>query len=123
MTPQDRRLRVVVTGFRPSIRDLCDALGRQPGIDLVGAAGLVSEAAWAFNGYRIDVVVHAMPVGPLPKTDLTEIRQYTSAPIVLLAEGAVPSLFEDALEADVADVIALPEPAEHVAFAVRKAGR
>jgi pilus assembly protein CpaE len=118
-----RSLGIVVTGFRPSIRDLCDELGRQPGIELVGAAGRVGEAAWAFSAHGVDVVLHAMVTGALPRADLTEIRQYTSAPIVLLAEHPAPSLFEEAFEADVADVIVLPEPAEHVAFAIRKAAR
>jgi pilus assembly protein CpaE len=121
--PERRSLRIVVTGFRPSIRDLCDDLARQPGIELIGAAGRVAEAAWAFNAHGIDVVLHGMVSGPLPIGDLTEIRQYTGAPIILLAEQASPSLFEDAFVAEVADVVALPQPAEHVAFAVRKAGR
>jgi pilus assembly protein CpaE len=124
MTSAGRQtLRIVVTGFSPSIRDLCDDLARQQGIELVGAAGRVAEAAWAFNAHYIDVVVHATHVPQLPKADITEIRQYTSSPIVLLAEEATPTLFEQAMDADIADLIVLPEPPEHVAFAVHKAAR
>jgi pilus assembly protein CpaE len=122
-TPERRSLRIVVTGFRPSIRDLCDDLARQPGIELVGAAGRIAEAAWSFSAHGVDIVLHAMVAGSVPLADLTEIREYTGAPIILLAEQTTPSLFDDAFGADVADVIVLPERAEHVAFAVRKAGR
>src|SRR5436190_14073073 len=122
-SPNRQTLRVVVTGFSPSIRDLCDDVARQPGIELVGAAGRIAEAAWAFNAHYVDVIVHATHVPQLSKADIVEIREYTSAPIVVLAEEASPTLFEQAMDADVADVVVLPEPPEHVAFAIRKAAR
>jgi pilus assembly protein CpaE len=118
-----RSLRIFVTGFRLSIGDLCDALARQPGIEFIGAAGRIGEASWALRAGEVDVVVHAMVDGGLPRGDLTEIREYTRAPIVLLTEAAEPALFEAALDADVADVVILPEPAERLAFTVRKAAR
>jgi len=120
---EPQTLRIFVTGFRLSVGDLCDALGRQPGIEFIGAAGNVGEAAWAMRAGEIDVVVHVIGEGAIPRSDLTEIREYTSAPIVLIAESASPTLFDDAFEADVADVIILPEPAERVAFTIRKAAR
>src|SRR6266513_617024 len=49
------------------------------------------------------------------------IREYTKAPVILLASGGSPSLLEDALEADVADVILLPQLTDNVVFAIRKA--
>jgi len=42
---------------------------------------------------------------------------------VLLVERADPTLFEEALEADIADVVVLPESAERVAFTLRRAAR
>jgi pilus assembly protein CpaE len=116
-------LRIFATGFRLSIGELCDALARQPGIELVGAAGQVDEAAAALRSGEVDVVLHAMAQGALPYADVSEIRDYTRVPIVLLLEQADPALLEEALEADVADVILLPEPAERVAFTVRKAAK
>ena len=116
-------LRIFATGFRLSIGELCDALARQPGIELVGAAGQVAEAATALRSGEVDVVLHAMAQGALPYADVSEIRDYTRVPIVLLLEQADPALLEEALEADVADVILLPEPAERVAFTVRKAAK
>ena len=124
MTSVAGTFRVIVTGFSPSIRDLCDDLGRQPGIELGAIVATVGDAAWAFAARSVDVVVHGVPPrAPLPRRELVEIREYTDAPIVLLLEDAPPSLFDEALAADVADVIVLPQPAERVAFAIHKALR
>jgi pilus assembly protein CpaE len=114
-------LRVFVTGFRPSIRELCDALAQQPAVELAGAVGYVGEAARAFRDGEVDVVVHALPAGTRPQHDLARIRAYTRVPIVLLAEAADAALLEEALDGGVADVVVLPQPAERLAFAVRKA--
>ena len=123
MTHPDRSLRIFVTGFSLAIGDLCDALARQPDIEFIGASGHVGEASWALRAGEVDVVVHAIQGGTLPRVDLTEIREYTRAPVVLLAHSADATLFDDALDADVADVVVLPEPAERVAFTLRKAAR
>jgi pilus assembly protein CpaE len=125
MTDHDtqRPLRIFVTGFSLPIGDLCDALARQPEIEFVGASGHVGEAAWALRAGDVEVVVHAISGSTVPRGDLTEIREYTRAPVVLLAQSADPTLFEEALDADVADVVVLPEPAERVVFTIRKAAR
>jgi pilus assembly protein CpaE len=115
-------IRLFLTGFRPSLTELCDALARQPGINFLGAARNVAEGEPALSVGEIDVVVHATDSG-VPRDELAALRNYTSAPIVLLVELPAPALFEDALHADVADVVVLPEPAERVAFTVRKAAR
>jgi pilus assembly protein CpaE len=116
-------LRIFVTGFRLAIGDLCDDLARQPGIEFVGAAGNVAEAEWALRSGDIDVVVHAIGDGALVRGDLTELRVFTQVPVVVLAEVAHHQLFEEALDLDVADVVVLPEPAERVAFTLRRAAR
>lgn len=116
-------LRIFVTGFRLSIRDLCDGLAAQPGIELVGSAGDMGKAASALRSSEVDLVVHKIPAGVLPQNDLTRIRELTRAPIVLLAEGADSVLLDKALEAEVADIVVLPQPAEQVAFTLRKAAR
>ncbi len=116
-------VRTFVTGFDPSIRDLCDALGREAGIELAGTAAHVSEASWALRGGQVDVVIHAVRMGALREYDLTKIRESTTAPIVLLAESPDSGMLEEALDAGVADVVVLPQSAERVAFTLRKAVR
>jgi pilus assembly protein CpaE len=115
-------IRIFVTGFRPSLTDLCDALARQPRIEFVGAARSVDEAERSLSVADVDVVVHASDNG-VPRSELGSIRKITPAPIVLLVELPDAALFEEALSADVADVVVLPEPVERVAFTVLKAAR
>ena len=68
------------------------------------------------------MILHATRSSALPVDELAAIREYTRAPIVLLASGESSALLEDALDADVADVLLLPQLTENVVFAVRKAG-
>ena len=42
--------------------------------------------------------------------------------MILLASGEASMLLEQALEADVADVLLLPQMTENVVFAIRKSG-
>jgi pilus assembly protein CpaE len=53
--------------------------------------------------------------------EIAAIREHTQAPIVLLASGEASALLEEALDADVADVLLLPQLTENVVFAIRKA--
>src|SRR5918911_1068032 len=57
----------------------------------------------------------------LPEDELAAIREYTPAPVILLASGESSALLEQALDADVSDVLLLPQMTENVVFAVRKA--
>src|SRR6185369_16760638 len=47
--------------------------------------------------------------------------EHTQAPVILLASGEASALLEQALEADVSDVLLLPQMTENVVFAIRKA--
>jgi pilus assembly protein CpaE len=114
---------VFVTGYHVELRDLCDALTRQPELELIGWAGHVGEAVPILTTHEIDVVLHADAGAALPRDELIRIREATRAPIVLLVDSADGRLLEEALEADVADVIVLPEPAERVAYVLRRASR
>jgi len=57
----------------------------------------------------------------LPEDELASIREHTQAPVILLASGEASALLEQALEADVSDVLLLPQMTENVVFALRKA--
>ena len=116
-------VRVFVTGFRHSIRGLCDALAQQPEVELLGVAASVAEAAGTLATGDVDVVVHSTVPGARPQHEVAEVRELTRAPIVLLTEGGDPTLFEEALDADVADVVVLPQPPDRLAFTIRRAAR
>ena len=114
-------VRVFVTGVCDGLPDLREALSKHPEIELVGFSDNVLEGASSLTGGHLQVVLHATRSATLPANDVAAIREYTRAPVILLASGGSPSLLEDALEADVADVILLPQLTDNVVFAIRKA--
>src|SRR5215216_2966164 len=120
--PPREKTRVFITGNCEGLPELWDALGRHSEIDLVGRAEHVREGAGALTGGHLQAVLHATRSSALPAEELASIREYTRAPIVLLASGESSALLEEALDADVADVLLLPQLTENVVFAIRKAG-
>lgn len=116
-------VRVFISGFVPSLSELRDALADQPGIVVVGASVSAAEAARQVRFEQVDVVLHGMLQREALAEELAEIRESGSVPVVLLTEDHDQSLFDEALEADIADVVFVPVPAERVAFTLRKAAR
>src|SRR5204862_7116642 len=115
------KTRVFITGNCEGLTELSDALGRHSELELVGHADQVSAGAGALTGGHLQAVLHATRSSALPADELAAIREYTQAPIVLLASGEASALLEEALDADVADVLLLPQLTENVVFAIRKA--
>jgi pilus assembly protein CpaE len=115
------RTRVYLTGWCDGLPELHETLGRHPEIDLVGHSESISDGAGALAGGHLGAVLHATRSASLPTGELAAIREHTQAPVVLLASGEATSLLEDALDADVADVLLLPQLTENVVFAIRKA--
>jgi pilus assembly protein CpaE len=115
------RLRIYVTGSCEGLAEVVETLEGHDEIDLVGTSEDVQEAASALTGGHLEAVLHATRSYEFPKDEMATIREYTRAPIILLASGHVAGLLEDALEAGVADVIPLPQLTENVVFAIRKA--
>src|SRR5436189_3862072 len=114
-------IRVFVSGVCDGLPDLREALGKHPEIELVGSSDNVLEGASTLTGGHLQVVLHATRSATLPANDVAAIREYTKAPVILLASGGSPSLLEDALDADIADVLLLPQLTDNVVFSIRKA--
>jgi pilus assembly protein CpaE len=114
-------VRVFVTGSCDGLPDLREALGKHPEVEVVGWSDNVFEGASALTGGHLQVVLHATRSATMPANDVAAIREYTKAPVILLASGGSPSLLEDALDADVADVLLLPQLTDNVVFSIRKA--
>jgi pilus assembly protein CpaE len=122
MSEQEReRARVYLTGTCDGLEKLRDALTSHEEIELVGSSEHIAAGAGALAGGHLDIVLHATRGVVLPVNELAAIREMTRAPIVLLASGAASDLLEEALDADVADVLLLPQLTENVVFAIRKA--
>ena len=114
-------VRVYITGWCEGLPRLQEALAAHPDVELVGAATQVLDAAGALTGGHLGCVLHATGGQALPADDLAAIREHTKAPIVLLAGVESSALLEQALEADLADVLLLPQLPENVVFAIKKA--
>ena len=119
-TTNRERVRVFVTGSCEGLSDLRQALAEHAEIDFVGSSDTVAEGAGTLMGGHLQVVLHATRDSALPSDEVAAIREHTRAPIILLTSGGSPTLLEEALEADVADVLLLPQLTDNVVFAIRK---
>src|SRR4029079_11635283 len=55
-----------------------------------------------------------------PGGEVAAIREQTRSPIIIVASSTATELLEEALEAEVADVLVLPQLIENVVFSIRK---
>jgi pilus assembly protein CpaE len=117
------KVRIFLTGSCDGLDQLRDALERHGEIEFVGSSPGVRESAATLTGGHLQVVLHGTRSSSLPEDELAAIREHTRAPVILLASGEASVLLEDALEADVSDVLLLPQMPENVVFAIRKASR
>ena len=117
------QVRIFVTGSCDGLEQLRDALERHGEVELVGASSGVMESAPTLTGGHLQVVLHGTRSSSLPADEIASIREHTRAPIILLASGEASALLEEALEADVSDVLLLPQMTENVVFAIRKASK
>jgi pilus assembly protein CpaE len=113
-------IRVYITGSCDGLDTLRYALADHTDVDLVGWSEHVAEAAPALTGGHLQCVLHATRSSMLPENELAQIREHTQTPVVVLASGEASTLLEQALDADVADVLLLPQLADNVVFALRK---
>ena len=115
------KVRVFMTGSCEGLPELKDALERHLEVDFVGWNASVTEAAGTLAGGHLNVVLHGTRASSLPHEEIASIREHSRAPIILLASGEASALLEEALEADIADVLLLPQMTENVVFSLRKA--
>jgi pilus assembly protein CpaE len=115
------RTRIYVTGACDGLQPLLEALAASSEIELLGASEHIAAAASVLTGGHLHVVLHATRSPLLPVNELTAIRELTRAPVILVGSNEASGLLDDALEAQVADVLVLPQMIENVIFAIRKA--
>jgi pilus assembly protein CpaE len=120
-TTQRERVRLYATGSCEGFDKLRDSLASHPEIELIGSSTDVADGAAALAGGHLQAVLHATRSTTLPAEELNAIRQHTQAPILIVASSGSAGLLEQALDADVSDVLLLPQLVENVVFAIRKA--
>jgi pilus assembly protein CpaE len=113
--------RVYLTGDCDGFADLAAALAANEALDVIGTSEHVAQATGALAGGHLDCVMHATRSNAFPAGEVAAIREQTRAPIVVVAAAGGETFLEDALEADVSDVLLLPQLVENVVFVVRKA--
>jgi pilus assembly protein CpaE len=120
-TDQRDQVRVFVCGSCDGSATLVEALAQEPAIELVGVAPTAADAVGTLAGGHLATVLLATGAQELPADELAVVREHTRAPILVLSSGESARLLEQALDADVADVLLLPQLTENVVFAIRKA--
>jgi pilus assembly protein CpaE len=120
-TTTRERVRLYATGSCEGFEKLRESLGSHPEIEMVGSSTNVADGAAALAGGHLDAVLHATRGASLPADELAAIREHTRAPVLIVASSGGSGLLEQALDADIADVLLLPQLVENVVFAIRKA--
>ncbi len=118
---QRERTRIYITGTCDGLDGLLEGLASHDDLELIGASEHISNAASALAGGHLEVLLHATRSSILPANELAAIRELTRTPIILVASNESSEMLEQALEADVADVLLLPQLTENVVFTIRKA--
>jgi Flp pilus assembly CpaE family ATPase len=88
-----------------------------------GQGGLSLITMESRNGMRPDVALHVVDTSAtaVVEESVRELRELTEAPLILAAYGEPNGIVEAGLRIGAADVLVLPQPAETIVFALRKA--
>jgi pilus assembly protein CpaE len=116
-----QRTRLYFTGDCDGFGELRDSLAEHPGLEVIGSSEHVAQASGALAGGHLDCILHATRSESFPAAEIAAIREQTRAPIVVVASGSASGILEEALDADVSDVLLLPQLVENVLFVVKKA--
>ncbi|HZS23529.1 MAG TPA: AAA family ATPase [Gaiellaceae bacterium] len=114
-------IRVYMIGDCEGFGALRDALAEQAELELVGEASHVAQATTVLAGGHLDCILLATGESTFPATEVAAIREQSRAPLVLVAHGPAGELLEQALDAEVSDVLLLPQLTHNVVFMIRKA--
>jgi pilus assembly protein CpaE len=126
LASSNQALGVVVTGASSAAEDLLADLERRTDLAVLARSPGLSGAAESLRG-PVGAVLHLTEGGgdrvAVLRAEVAAIREHTKAPVVLLSDEPSSALVDEALEAGVADVLVLPQTADTLAFALRKAGQ
>jgi MinD-like ATPase involved in chromosome partitioning or flagellar assembly len=113
-----KTLRVLLNG--PAAEQLAATLGEQPTLALVRPVGN-GESLRQTSSADVALHVVASPSYPDLARDIQDLRAQSDAPLILAAYGEPNGIVETGLAIGAADVLTLPQPAETLLFALRKA--
>jgi MinD-like ATPase involved in chromosome partitioning or flagellar assembly len=116
MSRNGHHLRVVLSG--PAADSIAASLELDPAIDVVRLGAADNGAARS-----ADVALHVLESSSAPNVaeEVKRVRQSSDAPLILAAFGEPNGIVETGLAVGASDVLVLPQPAETLLFAIRKA--
>jgi pilus assembly protein CpaE len=117
-TPQTR---LYFTGDCEGFVGLRESLAEHPELEVIGFSEHVAQATGVLAGGHLECVLHGTRSESFPGAEIAAIREQTRAPIIVVASGAGTAILDEALDADVSDVLLLPQLVENVVFTVKKA--
>ncbi len=120
-TTENPRTRIYFTGDCDGFADLREGLSNHPELEVVGWSDHVAQAAGVLAGGHLNCILHGTRSESFPGTEVAAIREQTRSPIIVVASSTANELLEEALTADIADVLVLPQLMDNVVFAIRKA--
>ena len=117
----DTQIRIYLIGSCDGFQPLRDQLADHPELDFVGESDHVGQASAALAGGHLDCILFATRESSFPSAEIAAVREHTRAPLIMVASGEAGTMLEQALDADVSDVLLLPQLTHNVVFAIRKA--
>ena len=117
----DSGIRIFLIGSCDGFNSLREQLNAHDEIDVVGESDHVSQAAAVLAGGHLDCIMLATRESTFPSGEIAAVREHSRAPLIMVASGEAGSMLEAALDADVSDVLLLPQLTNNVVFAIRKA--
>jgi pilus assembly protein CpaE len=117
----DTGIRIYLIGSCDGFDALREQLSNHPELDVIGESDQVGQAAAVLAGGHLDCVMLATRESTFPSAEIAAVREHTRAPLIMVASGEAGSMLEQALDADVSDVLLLPQLTNNVVFAIRKA--
>ena len=115
------RTQLYLVGSCDGVDGLCDVIAERDDLELVGVSADPHEARRALSQWHIDAVLIAVEQARLPRDQVALVREVTASPIILLVPPHNAGVLNEALTADVADALLLPQPSPALVFAIRKA--
>ena len=116
-----RRTRIFISGSCDGLDKLLRDLVDKHELEIAGWTESVAQPEAPLTGGNADVVLHASRGGRPLDEELAEVARITRAPIVVLVSNAPGSFLDEAVSAEAAYLLLMPQSAEAVVFAIRRA--
>jgi pilus assembly protein CpaE len=113
--------RLYFTGDCDGFVGLRGSLADHPELEVIGFSEHVAQATGVLAGGHLECILHGTRSESFPAAEIAAIREQTRAPIIVVASGSGTGILDEALDADVSDVLLLPQLVENVVFTVKKA--